>query len=239
MAETLGQANPFRYRGYYYDTESGFYYLNSRYYDPEIGRFINADGYLSTGVGITGTNMFAYCNNNPVLFEDSNGNRPIASMSVASETTAMRKQTFAHINNRKKQILDITEKLDSAMTENSQKLNDFKKNNNIINTSLYFANKVKPDGEWDFKSQEDWNLSPEVTYYYKNKELRYDDIGNIHYGYVGSAVYSETLLLRMGGVIQILTRSSKLEYAFSNFDDPRDQEMIEFGALLWDLRSKQ
>ena len=42
----LANANPFRYRGYYYDEESGMYYLNSRYYHPEIGRFINADGYV-------------------------------------------------------------------------------------------------------------------------------------------------------------------------------------------------
>ena len=40
--------NPFRYRGYYYDNETGFYYLQSRYYDPSTGRFINADGYVST-----------------------------------------------------------------------------------------------------------------------------------------------------------------------------------------------
>ena len=45
---TAGDANPFRYRGYYYDTETGLYYLNSRYYDPEVGRFINADRYIVT-----------------------------------------------------------------------------------------------------------------------------------------------------------------------------------------------
>ena len=44
--------NPLRYRGYYYDTETGFYYLQSRYYDPEHRRFINADTYASTGQGI-------------------------------------------------------------------------------------------------------------------------------------------------------------------------------------------
>ena len=42
-ASTAARYNPFRYRGYYYDSETGFYYLNSRYYDPETGRFINAD----------------------------------------------------------------------------------------------------------------------------------------------------------------------------------------------------
>ena len=48
----IANINPIRYRGYYYDVETGFYYLNSRYYDPVIGRFINADSYVSTGQGI-------------------------------------------------------------------------------------------------------------------------------------------------------------------------------------------
>ena len=65
--------NPFRYRGYYYDTETGLYYLQSRYYDARIGRFINADGYVSTGQGLTGNNMFAYCGNDPVNYVDPNG----------------------------------------------------------------------------------------------------------------------------------------------------------------------
>ena len=50
----VANRNPIRYRGYYYDTESGLYYLNSRYYDPVTGRFVNADGYVSTGQDITG-----------------------------------------------------------------------------------------------------------------------------------------------------------------------------------------
>ncbi len=65
--------NPIRYRGYYYDSETGLYYLKSCYYDPQVGRFINADGYASTGQGVIGNNMFAYCGNNPVNFEDPNG----------------------------------------------------------------------------------------------------------------------------------------------------------------------
>ena len=69
----VGNQNPFRYRGYYYDTETGFYYLQSRYYDPETGRFINADEYVSTGQGLLGTNMFAYCGNNPTSRVDDGG----------------------------------------------------------------------------------------------------------------------------------------------------------------------
>ena len=70
---TLADVNPLRYRGYYYDSETGLYYLKSRYYDPEVGRFINADSYASTGQGIIGCNMFAYCLNNPIQYSDDEG----------------------------------------------------------------------------------------------------------------------------------------------------------------------
>ena len=73
LASTLGVANPFRYRGYYYDTESGLYYLQTRYYDPAVGRFINADGFTSTGQGLLGNNMYAYCGNAPVNRKDVSG----------------------------------------------------------------------------------------------------------------------------------------------------------------------
>ena len=66
LAATLGEHNPLRYRGYVYDTEIGLYYLQSRYYDPIVGRFINPDGYISTGQGIIEHNMFVYCLNNPI-----------------------------------------------------------------------------------------------------------------------------------------------------------------------------
>ena len=76
MATSLGVHNPLRYRGYVYDHETGLYYVSSRYYDPEIGRFINADEYISTGQGIMGCNMFTYCNNNPVNMVDPSGTMP-------------------------------------------------------------------------------------------------------------------------------------------------------------------
>ena len=73
---SLAAINPIRYRGYYYDTETGFYYLQSRYYDPSIGRFINADSFASTGQEFLGYNMFAYCYNNPVALTDDSGYAP-------------------------------------------------------------------------------------------------------------------------------------------------------------------
>ena len=72
----VATANPLRYRGYYYDVETGYYYLQSRYYDPSICRFINADIPEITGITkdiVTGTNLFVYCNNDPENNVDYNG----------------------------------------------------------------------------------------------------------------------------------------------------------------------
>jgi RHS repeat-associated protein len=72
LANTLGTANPLRYRGYIYDEDSGLYYLQSRYYNPEWGRFLNADCNLSTAV-FEFNGYFTYCMNNPVMFSDYSG----------------------------------------------------------------------------------------------------------------------------------------------------------------------
>ena len=69
----VGSLNPFRYRGYYYDDETGMYYLQSRYYNPEWSRFINADGSLIGNIGSSVHNIFAYASNNPVVFSDPSG----------------------------------------------------------------------------------------------------------------------------------------------------------------------
>ncbi|MBO5412034.1 MAG: hypothetical protein J6A38_02990, partial [Clostridia bacterium] len=72
----IAYKNPFRYRGYYYDAETGLYYLHARYYDPTTGRFISPDGieYLDPE-SINGLNLYAYCGNDPVNRIDPNGNK--------------------------------------------------------------------------------------------------------------------------------------------------------------------
>ncbi|MDP2843510.1 MAG: RHS repeat-associated core domain-containing protein, partial [Acetobacterium sp.] len=72
----VGAKNPYRYRGYRYDNESGLYYLQSRYYDPSIKRFISADTLsvlTSTPMALTDKNLYAYCDNNPIVREDDGG----------------------------------------------------------------------------------------------------------------------------------------------------------------------
>lgn len=76
LSSTVGAANPFRYRGYYYDTETGWYYLNTRYYDPNVGRFLSPDNVnllLASPRALTDKNLYAYCDNNPVMRIDRGG----------------------------------------------------------------------------------------------------------------------------------------------------------------------
>ena len=73
-ATHIGNLNPFRYRGYYYDTETDLYYLQTRYYDPEVGRFISRDAIeYADPEAIIGLNLYAYCANNPVMNVDPTG----------------------------------------------------------------------------------------------------------------------------------------------------------------------
>ena len=80
----IAHLNPFRYRGYYYDAETGFYATGTRYYDPFIGRFINADSSIPTGQGALGNNLFTYCLNNPIILEDADGEFAVAAGTIAS-----------------------------------------------------------------------------------------------------------------------------------------------------------
>ena len=74
--QDLGKKNPLRYRGYYWDEETGLYYLASRYYDPEVGRFISIDDTSALGIAstrFTNKNLYAYCDNNPMVRKDKGG----------------------------------------------------------------------------------------------------------------------------------------------------------------------
>ena len=82
--------NPFRYRGYMYDAESGLYYLGSRYYDPETGRFLNADGLLGANGDILSYNQFAYCSNNPIIYYDHEGYYSLLSTVISSACSAIK-----------------------------------------------------------------------------------------------------------------------------------------------------
>ena len=89
--------NPFRYRGYYYDAENQLYWLQSRFYDPNTGRFLNADA-LVMSEALRGANQFLYCYNNPILLSDYTGTRPVIGDSIRNETKEQRFMSFKCIN---------------------------------------------------------------------------------------------------------------------------------------------
>ena len=74
--DTVGKLNPFRYRGYVYEEESGLYYVSSRYYDPEVGRWINTDAEIASVGSVQGSNLFQYCLNNSLNMSDPTGHWP-------------------------------------------------------------------------------------------------------------------------------------------------------------------
>lgn len=85
LADTIGVQNPFRYRGYYFDQETGMYYLKNRYYDPKLRRFICADSLkaLKAGEDFGGKNLYVYCNGNPVAMLDDEGEFAISLIKAA------------------------------------------------------------------------------------------------------------------------------------------------------------
>ena len=89
LASTLGRKNPFRYRGYVYDEETGLYYLKSRYYDPRVGRFICGDRIFDNHAGLLQTNLVSYCANNPVNTHDENGYSLLAILGVGLGVTVI------------------------------------------------------------------------------------------------------------------------------------------------------
>jgi len=105
---TVGKLNPFRYRSYVYDEETGLYYLQSRYYDPLTGRFVNADIYCDTETDTPlSTNMFAYCENNAIDNVDYSGNSPKSKNIISNSYSGSTKSGFkitSKININKKKI---------------------------------------------------------------------------------------------------------------------------------------
>ena len=100
---------------------------------------------------------------------------------------------------------------------------------------MFFVEKVKPGGEWDLKSHDDWPLEAGQSYVYNGVEYSFDDIGNIHYGYVGRVLFSEDVLLIAGGLVQIYCGTSSWDYRDSYYDNPRDQRAIRIGSNLWEV----
>jgi len=98
----LNMLNPFGYRGYVRDRETYLYYLESRYYSEALCRFLNADALVTTGQGLLGNNMFAYCQGNPVLYADYSGFILVLADDVTGEQRNIYEQIISYLRKSKR-----------------------------------------------------------------------------------------------------------------------------------------
>ena len=226
---SIGTKNPFRYRGYYYDTETGLYYLNSRYYDPQVGRFLNADGLVSTGQGLLGSNMFAYCGNNPTMFVDPWGDFPWFAIIVLAVLT-IGGATYGALyegklmDNSKNTNPNILPNIDeSSLSIDKEKLDD-KLENNIFSSENSIIRKENND-----TLNKDYILKDEL----KKEKLTFKDrlvntfIGASFGLAIGGAGLS---LFGMGGTL--IVGSTTTTIAFFGGTGP---QTFAIGALAYDL----
>ncbi|MDT8719689.1 discoidin domain-containing protein, partial [Clostridium sp. 19966] len=164
LKDTVGVKNPYRYRGYRYDTETGLYYLQSRYYNPDWGRFINADAIVGQTGDLLSTNMFAYCENTPSNGYDADGFRmvmdPDSTVGVYNYNNWSRQQeiieaaqqniSYAKTNYGEYDLdMGYTGRIDRPHVENDQDhVHILKKKNEVSNQNAdgtqHHENKCKP-----------------------------------------------------------------------------------------------
>ena len=219
LAETLGKVQPFRYRGYVYDEETGLYYLKSRYFNSAICRFISSDVFFEKINSANSQNIYTYCHNEPVVKYDKNGNASDSCITLFVEGSADVK-------------IDITERLNQTMEEGYNEISKYCMEHGLAETIVYFVENVKTGGKWDLKNRANWNLRKGETYIYNDIPLRWDEPGNISFGYIGSAIFGTDVLQLGAGMYQIMSGTSYWGYVSSYGDDPLDSMCIQYGYLL-------
>ena len=219
LAETLGKVQPFRYRGYVFDEEMGLYYLKSRYFNSAICRFISSDVFFEKINSANSQNIYTYCHNEPVVKYDKNGNASDSCITLFVEGSADVK-------------IDITERLNQTMEEGYNEISKYCMEHGLAETIVHFVENVKTGGKWDLKNRANWNLRKGETYIYNDIPLRWDEPGNISFGYIGSAIFGTDVLQLGAGMYQIMSGTSYWGYVSSYGDDPLDSMCIQYGYLL-------
>ena len=118
----IANINPFRYRSYYYDTETNLYYLNSRYYNPTWGRFINADGIIGANEDILGYNLYAYCGNNFITSIDDSGYNWLKKVTKIVKKTVTKIQNIVQTVTKKNTITKKTTVKQTSSSQSSKKV---------------------------------------------------------------------------------------------------------------------
>lgn len=130
-------------------------------------------------------------------------------------------------------VVDLTDKLNAFMRKNAESLRKFRNKYGQFAAAIYYYVKVTDDGDWDIKVQDEWKFQEGKTYVYQGVELRMDDPGNIHFGYVGAVVFPEEFVCFGAGMNNLLKFGFTAGDISSYFDDPHDQEMMRWGYALY------
>ena len=190
-----------RYRSYYYDSDTGFYYLQSRYYDPITHRFLNADSQVSTDTGVLGYNMFAYCENNPVNWCDPSGlARNSTDDNNHNGIPDYLDERWIELTNRYRSIMSGVECCDVTNEVNTALKQAIIRDSNIIRypfviKALVFKSKVEDGAPWDIKRPNRWEETIGTDYpgklqtvvIYEGHYYTPEILGNYTYGVLGKA----------------------------------------------------
>ena len=141
---SMANVNPIRYRSYYYDTETNLYYLQSRYYDPETGRFLNADGLLGANQDLLSYNLYAYCSNNPINCADPTGQFALEILTAGLAAVALIAAGTSFLAAGVAGAQTAQKQLQGTFHYNPPAARPFPTYNNIMNNP---AVKIAPSGE--------------------------------------------------------------------------------------------
>lgn len=172
--------------------------MNNRYYNPEWGRFLNADNYISTDTGPSGYNMYAYCNNNFIKHKDYDGHFiiPRLVITLAALGGALLGYNYYHgkkkakeiskvqQKKRTKEIFDRTAELNAKCEQSTKKLQETVKGKDPIEALTIFKDNVTDHVKYDLKNTSEWN----EELIYNGTVFDPQDTGNFHYGYIGRAI---------------------------------------------------
>ena len=232
----IADLNPFRYRGYVFDAELGLHYLESRYYNSDIGRFVSEDRLVGRYNDLLSQNVYSYCENQPIMMSDHTGHSagldPFNMPRVYDEPKDPVKAFQATSRYAVQQLIENAKIARKKVSKVNKKASSAGKA--IICTLLWFKGQVDHDAPWDYKTSKNW---PKWEFKgYSRQRLRnkkvmsingiamgMEEYGNYHYGFVGGAMGLSRDILHLGSYYAHYKKYGNLN------EDEHDLEMIDAG----------
>ena len=229
FSSSILQRNPFGYRGYIYDEETDLYYLKNRFYVVNASRFLNADDILGLA-RMMEENLFSYCLNSPIMCVDLEGHKPQSFESLTyQEAEARFQQTlFKKILNTFRRNAEEARKT-AVEKFGMNAVGQYNEPQNFIEILFWVKEQFKEGGSFDFKAHGLGKLSPKTVLKAGEKTYTMEDLGNIHYGFVGSSIGLSKEVLYAGSLY-----NHRMKHGDWN-EDPHDYEMISLGIELAEI----